>query len=183
MQNLGFEAYPFWHYAVVVGYDLQKQQIILRSGEIKRLLRPFSVFERTWKRSNYWSIVVVPPDVMPVTASEDQFTKAAIALESTASPKTRVKAYQTGIKRWPQNYVLQMGLGNSNFVLKRYAQAEIAFIKATQLQPQRAESWNNLAYAYVKNGKKRQATKAIKRAVELAPNDEEYKNSQLEIVL
>ena len=32
LQNLGLSWYPVWHYAVVVGYDLDQQQIILRSG-------------------------------------------------------------------------------------------------------------------------------------------------------
>ncbi|MGD8925701.1 MAG: PA2778 family cysteine peptidase, partial [Thioalkalispiraceae bacterium] len=36
LQNLGVSWYPRWHYAVVVGYDLQKEELILRSGEIER---------------------------------------------------------------------------------------------------------------------------------------------------
>jgi hypothetical protein len=30
LQNLGLESIPFWHYAVVVGYDLDNQSIVLR---------------------------------------------------------------------------------------------------------------------------------------------------------
>jgi len=181
MQNLGLEAYPFWHYAVVIGYDLQKQQIILRSGEIKRLIRPFSVFERTWERSDYWSVVVVPPDVMPVTANQDQFIKAAIALESSTSTESALIAYQTGLNRWPENYILQMGLGNVSYVLRDYSLSENAFIAATLLQSDRPEAWNNLAYARAKQGKKKLAFEAIEQALKLAPGNEEYKNSKIEI--
>jgi hypothetical protein len=32
MQNLAFNWYPQWHYAVVVGYDLDKREMIVHSG-------------------------------------------------------------------------------------------------------------------------------------------------------
>ncbi|MEX1237141.1 MAG: PA2778 family cysteine peptidase, partial [Pseudomonadales bacterium] len=32
MQNLGLSWYPRWHYAVVVGYDLPRREIVLHSG-------------------------------------------------------------------------------------------------------------------------------------------------------
>lgn len=35
-QNLSLEYFPQWHYAVVVGYDLDKNELILRSGAIRR---------------------------------------------------------------------------------------------------------------------------------------------------
>jgi len=57
LQNLG----NAWHYAVVVGYDYQKGEVILRSGEKERLVMPFFVLEYTWKSSDYWAMVTVPP--------------------------------------------------------------------------------------------------------------------------
>ena len=36
LQNLAFNWYPKWHYAVVVGFDLQNDKIILRSGREQR---------------------------------------------------------------------------------------------------------------------------------------------------
>lgn len=182
MQNLGLEAYPFWHYAVVIGYDLDKQEIILRSGEIKRLVRPFSVFERTWGKSDFWSVVVVPPDIMPITANQEQYIKAAIALESTMKPLPAFLAYRSGLNRWPQNYVLQMGLGNTAYVLRDYNLSEKAFLAAIKIKPERAEAWNNLAYALVKQNRKTQALKAIDHAISLDPENKEYISSKKEIV-
>lgn len=37
LQNLGIAALPFWHYAVVVGFDLARADIVLRSGRERRL--------------------------------------------------------------------------------------------------------------------------------------------------
>ena len=32
LQNLGLEWIPVWHYSVVIGYDLSRGQLVLRSG-------------------------------------------------------------------------------------------------------------------------------------------------------
>ncbi len=182
MQNLGFESYPFWHYAVVVGYDLKKQQIILRSGEIKRHIRPFSVFERTWKRSGFWSVVMVPPGLMPVTATEVNYTKAAINYETGSAAIDSIQVYQTGLDRWPNNFILLMGLGNSAFAEKNFTLAEKAFLRATTLQPETAESWNNLSYALLLQGKRNQALDAINQALQLAPENKEFISSKQDIM-
>lgn len=182
LQNLGLDAYPFWHYAVVIGYDLDAEEIILRSGEISRLVRPFTVFERTWQRAGLWSVVVVPPELMPHTASAEEFTRAVLALETEGMTASALVAYQNGVKRWPQHFILQMGLGNTAYALQRYELATQAFSAATTLMPQRAEAWNNLAYALIKTAQKEQAVDAISQAIKLQPDNREYLNSQLEIL-
>ncbi len=182
MQNLGLGTLPFWHYAVIIGYDLQNQQIILRSGEIKRLVRPFAVFERTWQRAANWSLVMVPPDVIPETVSEKQYINAAVELEAGPNPQAGQLAYKTAIKHWPNNYVLQMGLGNSSYRVKDFHLAKQAFRAATEIQPDRPEAWNNLAYALLNSGDGQQALKAIEQSIILAPDNEEYQKSKAEIV-
>jgi tetratricopeptide (TPR) repeat protein len=182
LQNLGYNFYPFWHYAVIVGYDLTNQQLIMRSGEIKRLVRPFSVFERTWERSNYWSVVVVPPEVMPQSATQERFTQAAVTLEPKLSPELSEKMYQNGFRRWSQNYVLLMGVANAAFAQQDYVRAEALYTQATQLDRQRAEGWNNLAYAQLLQGKLETAISSVNRALELDPDNLEYQSSRREIM-
>lgn len=181
MQNLGLKAFPFWHYAVVVGYDLQSQHIILRSGEIKRLVRPFSVFERTWQRADHWSVVVSPPEIIPVTAFEDKFISAVVALESSGLQQAVLSAYQSGVKRWPRSFVLHMGLGNAHYALQDYQRAEQAFKRAIDIDPDRPEAWNNVAFALAEQGKKQQAIEAVERAITLQPDNKDYQRSKNEI--
>ena len=38
LQNLGLTSYPVWHYAVVIGFDASRNEIILRSGDRQRRL-------------------------------------------------------------------------------------------------------------------------------------------------
>ena len=174
MQNLGLDMAPFWHYAVVIGYDLDKQQIVLRAGEVERLVRPFSVFERTWRRANNWALLAVPQNVMPDTVTEKAFVKAALALDAG-------QAWQNGVKRWPHNYLLQMGLGNSQFVEGDFAAAQRAFSTAVQVQPESVDALNNLAYALVRQGKKTQALETINQALQLDPQNANLRHSYQEI--
>ncbi len=182
MQNLGLAAYPYWHYAVVIGYDLHNQVIILRSGRTKRLVRSFSVFERTWQRAENWSVVMVPIGFMPISANEITYREAAIELENSATPENMVKAYQTGLARWPRSFILQMGLGNAAFAIADYVGAEVAFRAATQVHPKKPQAWNNLAYALAKLNKKQAALRAIDQAMVLAPEQQQYIDSKKEIL-
>jgi Flp pilus assembly protein TadD len=173
-QNLGFDAYPFWHYAVVIGYDLEQQELILRSGERKRLLRPFDVFERTWQRAGHWAVVVVPPQVMPVSVREKEFTEAAVAIDS-------LSAYQSGLERWPGSFELQFALGNKAYASGDYSLSATAFQTATKLAPRRAEAWNNLAYALWKLDQRKPAITAVQKALQLDPDNPNFADSLKEI--
>ena len=181
LQNLGFSAWPFWHYAVVVGYDLPEQRLWLRSGEERRLERGFSLFEKTWDRAGRWTLVVVPPDRMPPTATPEAFVDAALLLERNASPKRAITAYRSGLQRWPDHPLLLYGLGNSAFAAGRFDEAVQAYERLLSIQPRRAEAWNNLAYALLRLGRRQQAVEAIGRARELQPDNPEIRDSYREI--
>jgi len=181
LQNLGFSAWPFWHYAVVIGYDLPEQRLWLRSGEERRLERGFSLFEKTWDRAGRWALVVVPPDRMPPTATPEAFVDAALLLERNASPKRAITAYRRGLQRWPDHTLLLYGLGNSAFAVGRFDEAVQAYERLLSIQPRRAEAWNNLAYALLRLGRRQQAVEAIGRARELQPDNPEIRDSYREI--
>ncbi len=52
--NLGFFWYPKWHYAVVIGYDQQNENMILHSGLTEYEVMSFWSFNNVWKRGKYW---------------------------------------------------------------------------------------------------------------------------------
>jgi len=61
LQDYGVWPFSIWHYAVAVGYDYPEGEVVLRSGERKRLSMPFAILEYTWKESDYWAMVAMPP--------------------------------------------------------------------------------------------------------------------------
>lgn len=62
MQNLGLDWYPQWHFAVVVGYDRAKDELVLRSATTRRWVTDLRSFDRTWARAERWAVVTLPPN-------------------------------------------------------------------------------------------------------------------------
>ena len=164
-QNLRLSLFPQWHFAVAIGYDLNERQLILRSGTHRRLVMPLDAFENTWRRADYWALVVLPPDSAPATANPEPWLAAAAGLERTNRPQEAERAYQTFLGRWPGNRAAQMGRANALFALDRFEGAEEAYKDVVAGDPMMAEAWNNLAYALYRQGKREEAVHAAERAV------------------
>ena len=98
LQNLGLDVVPVWHYEVVIGYDFEQRQMILRSGEHRRALREFALFERTWQRAGHWALVIVPPERVPPTASAGNYLQTAIDLEQVGRTATALRAYRSAAR-------------------------------------------------------------------------------------
>ncbi len=181
LQNLGLDAYPAWHYAVVVGYNLNTQSIILRSGTTKRLVRPFDNFERTWQRAGYWGLVIVQPNQIPATATAEAYIDTIIELEQTGRLNSAHRAYQQATKHWPDNLIAYMGAGNTAFALGRFSDSSSAYQQLLSVYPDTAEAWNNLAYALAKQGKKQSSLAAINQAIKLDPDNQNFQDSLVEL--
>lgn len=166
LQNLMFDFLPRWHYAVVVGYDLRREEIILRSGTTARLAMSLINFERTWARGGYWAMVALPPGRLPASAREEAYVGAAVALER-ASPEAARLAYATALERWPHNLIARIGAGNAAYTMQDYAAAEAAYRQAVRDYPQAADAWNNLAQTLLRLGRREEALDAAQRAVAL----------------
>lgn len=169
--NLGLSIYPVWHYAVVIGYDLQASEALLRSGTTALLRLPLDTLEHTWSRSGQWAFVVLPPDQLPASASERDVVDSRVTFERVAPPPQAVSAYRTALQRWPDNLVLALGLANS-LMAADDAGAAAAVLQAASTKHDRAAVWNNLATVRLKLGDKAAALSAALRAVDLAQSGE-----------
>ena len=182
LQNLGFEWYPQWHYAVVVGYDTNSDEVTLRSGTTKRWITPFEVFERTWKRADFWALVIVPIGEIPATAEPLPYLKTAYAFEETGNRELALKAYQAASRQWPDVAVVWMTLGNMAFDNQQWSEAVSAFTIASSLEPESIASWNNLAYALHAYGCRTQAKMALQCGFKVSPADKNLQDSWSELI-
>jgi hypothetical protein len=181
LQNLAIDLYPVWHYEVLVGYDFETRDMILRSGTHRRLTRSFAKFEKTWQRAGHWALVLVPPDTIPVTASASAYLDAAIGMEQVGQIAGARLAYQTALGRWPDNLLAYSGSGNTAYALGDYAGAESAYRAALEREPGNAALWNNLAYALAQLGRRDASMQAIGRALELEPENDNFMQSYQEL--
>ena len=181
LQNLGLDLFPVWHYEIVIGYDLDQREMILRSGTNRRIGRSFALFEKTWQRAGYWALAVVPADSIPATARADAYLDAVIGMEQVGRVDSAHVAYTTASRRWPDSLLAHTGLGNTAYARGDYTAAESAYRTALELDPDRSEIWNNLAYALAQLGRHEASMEAIQRALELDPDNENFRDSLTEL--
>ena len=182
LQNLGLSWIPVWHYAVVIGYDLDEGEIILHSGITNRKKTPLRTFENTWARSDYWGLAVLPPYRLPASANEIVYVSAIVGLEKSRQWGAAVQGYQTALNQWPENFTAHIGLSNSLYSQGEFKSAEKELRKTTDLFPDEGVAFNNLAHVLWKQGNKKEAIKAARRAVMLGgPYAEKYQKTLDEI--
>ncbi|WP_321346783.1 PA2778 family cysteine peptidase [Halopseudomonas oceani] len=152
MQNLAFNWYPQWHYAVVVGYDLNTRELILHSGLNARQREPFGLFLRTWQRADNWAVVAMPAGKLPATAEPLPYLKAAADLEQVGQTASAEAAYQAASEHWTDQPAALLGQGNIAWNSGRQSEAVDHFSELVRRFPDYPAGWNNLATAMEEMG-------------------------------
>lgn len=145
MQNLAFNWYPMWHYAVVIGYDLNAREMIVHSGLNEAQREPFAAFMRSWSRADYWARVMLPPGELPATAAPLPYLRAASDLEQTGRLQSASRAYQSAMQKWPDQPTARFGLANTQWAMNQRDAAIRQFQQLVNEFPDFQAGWNNLA--------------------------------------
>ncbi len=173
LQNLAFDRWPQWHFAVVVGYDLATQTLILRSGTTQRWTGSFHQFERSWAKSDRWAVVTVAPDRLPANAREMVWLKAANDLEQTGRKDAALRAYKAATQHWDGG-LSWFALANSFYSEGDRQSAERALRSSIASDEDFAVGWFNLAQVLAERGCATQASRAKACAMQLAPEDKRF---------
>ena len=153
-----------------------------RSGRERRQELPLATFERTWARSGYWAMLVLPPHKLPRTVAAAPYLSAVVALEQAGFPGQAHRAYEAALRRWPDNLTALMGLGNTAYELGDPAGSERAFRRAADLHVESDAALNNLAQVLADEGRFTEAQSEVRRALKLnGPNKAVVKRTLREI--
>jgi hypothetical protein len=165
LQNLGLGWLPRWHYAVVVGYDMDQRVVVLHTGVTAFRRVGFNTFVNTWKRSNYWGLGVMPADQMPECIHEATLLKAALGLQLAGHGKAAIKAFGNATVRWPHSAHSNIALGNALYRQGDIRQAVQSFYQAVRIEPRNGDALNNLAHLLAESGELDKAEDMALRAV------------------
>ena len=146
-QNLGFSWLSKWHYAVVTGYDIPRQEVILHTGDKAFKREPMRHFERSWELAESWAIVILPPGKLARTAGELAHLKAAAGLEQVARLDEAATAYDSLLQRWPESLGPLVGLANISYARADYKRAVHLLRKASMAHPESLIARHNLEVA------------------------------------
>jgi len=146
-ENLGLSWLPQWHYSVVVGYDLDQQEVIRHSGDDAFTHQSLNHFERSWKLAEYWGLVVIPTTDLATGATEVAHLQGAVGLERAGHVREAEQVYWNILKRWPSSLGALIGLGNLTYQSGRYAEAAAHLKKAVKAHPEAPTAIHNLKVA------------------------------------
>ena len=168
LQNLGATQLPIWHYAVLIGYDAERNVALLRSGGHERVEMRWQRFAGTWHRGGRFAMTTLRPGEIPAHAEAARFIEAAAGLEAAGQRRAAADAYDAAIARWPHEPHAWLGRGNVAYADGDRQAAADAYLRAVMLAPDDAAARNNLAELLLDAGCLDESRKQIERAAALA---------------
>jgi len=152
LHNYGLPLWPRWHYAVVVGYDGPRKQLVLRSGKVQRQILSAANFMRAWDNADRWALVLLEPGELPAGADKERYLEAAAAFEASAKPKEAWTAFDAAVRQWPDEAVARVGRGTASYRMQDFQAAAADYRAAMQIDGTQAGAQNNLAMAQLELG-------------------------------
>ncbi len=186
--NLGLQMAPRWHYAVVVGLDVTRREVVMRSGSERRVVMPLATFEHTWARGGNWAFAVSHPGRLPAPVQRAEAVDATLAFSRVAldpslrsttdpgssGPDASRAAWSALQARWPDDLTAVIGLSEGLMQRGRPEDRQRArdLLEQTARRTDRAVAWNNLADTLRQMGELEAAAAAIAQALRVTEHQE-----------
>ncbi len=168
MQNLGFEAKPFWHYAVVVGYQPDSSKIILRSGVEANKRMDIKKFLKTWQRAENWAFVLLNVDELPANPDFERYFESVVGMEQVLDAEQMIELYELANREFPKQTMVAFGLANAYSRTGRLSHAAAEYQRILTIDPEHVAAANNLALTLQELSCGREAREMAEKAVTLS---------------
>lgn len=159
------KGYDFFHYIVVDGYDPGRNTYRTQFGDGKPRWVRIERLDDAWKKTKYATVVVRPAD------PNAEALRAAVRLEEQGQPALAAAAYRDILTHDPTSVLAWTNLGNTEMRLGQAPAAEEAFRKAIALDPDAADTLNNLAWLLFEQKRLDEAEPLARRAVAITAPD------------
>ena len=171
LQNLGFERFPVWHYAVVVGFDADRGRVLLRSGTERRRSERIGRFLRSWLRAEQWAFVAAEPAAPPATAAPERWIRALTDAERLLDSAAADAAFEAAAARWPGHELVLFAAAGRDAAAGRWGAAANRYETLIERAPNHAAARNNLANVLAEQGCRNEAMRQARAALELIEAD------------
>jgi tetratricopeptide (TPR) repeat protein len=163
--NRAYSWYPLWHYAVVTGYDVEMQTILMHFGDKPNEAVPIGTFATLWQRSGNWGVVLLPPQELPATVTAENFLRIAYDFEKIGMINEAIIAYETALKRWPDYIPLLFALANAYYNVEQINKAEEVYRYILLIDSKYIFALNNLAYILCQTSRSDEGLKLLNQVV------------------
>ncbi|MGE8414477.1 MAG: peptidase C39 family protein [Pseudomonas sp.] len=89
------EGSAFWtepRYAVLAGYNRDKQTVLLRGAKLRRQLMEFDAFESAWKDAGSFAVLIQAPNQLPAGVDRQRWLKAVNELAQAGQEQAAARA-------------------------------------------------------------------------------------------
>ncbi len=149
----------FFHYIVVDGFDPATKLFRTQFGDGKARWTPITRLESAWKKTKHATILIRPAS--PTTVA----LRDAVRLEEEGKYALAAQSYREILQRDPNSVLAWTNLGNTEMRAGRRPAAEEAFRKALALEPDSADTLNNLAWLLYEEKRIDEAEPLARKAV------------------
>jgi tetratricopeptide (TPR) repeat protein len=153
------KGYDFFHYVVIDGYDPLKSLVRVQFGDARARWTTLDRLRAAWKGTQYATILIHRGD--PNGAA----LRAAVQLEEQGKLALASQAYREILAKDPRSLLAWTNLGNAEMRLDRRVAAEEAFRKALEIDPNAADTLNNLAWLLFEEKRIDEAEPLARKAV------------------
>ncbi len=172
LQNLGLPRVPVWHYAVVVGYDRERDRVILRSGAQRRREERSARFLRSWQRGRYWAFIALHPGAMPATATPDLYVRALVGAQRLLPAPDANAAFAAALDRWPNDELVLFAAAGHRYAAHDLSIAAALYRRILGQTPANAAARNNLANVLAEQNCRTAALREAHEALSLVAHDD-----------
>lgn len=88
----GYGWLPSWRYAVLVGFDREREVVLLRLAGDRRAQVGFAEFAADWGAAGRWAVLLQAPNVLPAEADVARWRAAADALAASGQMEAATMA-------------------------------------------------------------------------------------------
>jgi len=150
-------------YALILGYNNITEQILLRYGNHRDTAMSYDQFQREWRVSRNWMLVICPPDYPSWELNGQELADRARFHEINQQYDRAARDYQAAITAgFGQSDVL-LRLGNTQRKLGQIDKAEVMYRRAITADPQNGQAYNNLAYLLTENNRNLEEAESLAR--------------------
>lgn len=152
------KSYDFFHYIVLDGYDPARKLYRTQFGDGHARWTTLERLAPAWKSTKNATIVVHAKD------PNADAIKMAVQLEEQGKFALAAQSYREILQKDPTSLLAWTNLGNAEMRMGRRPAAEEAFRKALELDPEAADTLNNLAWLLYEEKRMDEAEPIARRA-------------------
>lgn len=160
-----------WHFAVVVGYEVRTDTIVVREASRRRRALRARDFMSAWGNADRWGMLVLRPGELPAAVSTESYLHAAIEFERHARPEDSLLVFEAALRRWPDEPLAWMGRAVARLQAGDRTAAASDFTTSLRIDGSNALARNGLALTLLDLGCIHEAQSQIDKIREYALAD------------